>query len=1052
MIELDLLSDNVVRALGSTLIHFVWQGALIAAVLAGVRLFVRRPERRYVISCAALVVMVLMAAVTFSMHVSVDTPLPAANNGVAASGVYTQVRASGLPGMTEYVSEPERVPHRPVGWERLVGLVQQFTPEIVMGWLFGVLALSVRMLGGCWVCYRLRRTGIQDLPDHLAQRVDKLIDRLGIRQKVRVVVSTKAAVPMVVGILRPIVLFPASSLLGLSPDQLQAVLVHELTHVRRYDNLVNLFQHVVETIFFYHPAVWWVSRCIRVEREHCCDDAAAAASDPHSYAVALAALEELRAPRLAAAATDGSLLHRIRRLLAIDTTEGIGKGRSAMLSYVAPVLVALVVATVAIRGVQAEEANVAVDVAPALPHGGSTLASCMTPMMQLMSGPEWSHDRIQGVMGHAFYFPMKEGAGSVMHDDIDWGIAMRYLKGFGVSKKFNSTKNGRKNKPIDLPALKAEARDAVQASLEKGVPALVWQPMSPEMKANHGHAYCWGLIVGYNESDETYSVRHPFVEDTYTVRYDAIGHADGAEWFNIQIFDRPSIDDEKAMHLNALKNAVAFSKGTRFEKPKRRGVFGLASYEMWGKAFDAEEVPPENSRWHTKVLRERRTAAAGYARELAKIFPDAAEPLNAAANHYDREVEILEPLWVLCDANAEKNTLTAADRATAQKIIGQAFDAERAAVAELETALKALGVNAKTGTRTGANTEGKPIMDVRVDVQPAKPHYGTSMVACLNPIMEVAGKPEWTMARLQGVLGHAFHFEMRERAGTVYHDAPDWSFGHKRVKDIGTFKTVAVLVKDKETDRVAALGEARDFVVEGLKRGMPAMAWSPISPAIKAGPPPHAVCWGLIVGYNEEAETYTVRHPWVKEQYTVRYDEIGPEGGADWLNFKVLEKPHAADDKGMHAEALRNAVQFAHGVQYSDKTFTRPNGKKVKPYGFAAYETWREAFVSGEELGSPPRRQGHNADMLKFKRQAAADYLREMVEVFPTAAEALAAGAGHYDREQEVAHELSYLFGKIGKRKTMTKEERERAAELISQALEAERAAVGKIEVALTML
>ena len=106
-----------------------------------------------------------------------------------------------------------------------------------------------------------------------------------------------------IGWLRPVILFPASALTGLSAEQLEALLAHELAHIRRYDYLVNLLQTTVETLFFYHPAVWWVSAQVRQEREHCCDDlAVAACGDVLTYARALTALEQLRGsePQLAA--------------------------------------------------------------------------------------------------------------------------------------------------------------------------------------------------------------------------------------------------------------------------------------------------------------------------------------------------------------------------------------------------------------------------------------------------------------------------------------------------------------------------------------------------------------------------------------------------------------------------------------------------------------------------------------------------------------------------------------------------------------------------------
>jgi hypothetical protein len=130
--------------------------------------------------------------------------------------------------------------------------------------------------------------------------------------------STRADVPAVIGYFRPMLLLPVSALSGMSSQQLEAVIAHELAHVRRHDYVVNVFQQFAENLLFFHPAVWWVSGQIRKEREHCCDDLAVlACGDVLSYASALLNLEEQRgrAPRLAVAATGGSLVGRVRRLL-----------------------------------------------------------------------------------------------------------------------------------------------------------------------------------------------------------------------------------------------------------------------------------------------------------------------------------------------------------------------------------------------------------------------------------------------------------------------------------------------------------------------------------------------------------------------------------------------------------------------------------------------------------------------------------------------------------------------------------------------------------------
>jgi beta-lactamase regulating signal transducer with metallopeptidase domain len=184
---------------------------------------------------------------------------------------------------------------------------------MVQLWVVGVMGLSCRWLHGSRWIRHVKTFDIESLDPEWMLRLQDLCWRLRIK-------SALVEVPMVVGWLRPVILLPASALSGLSPDQLEAILAHELAHVHRHDYLVNAFQNLVETLMFYHPAVWWISRCIREEREHCCDDLVVrVCGDRVIYVRALVALEEARGlPRLALAATGGSLLHRVRRLLGVS--------------------------------------------------------------------------------------------------------------------------------------------------------------------------------------------------------------------------------------------------------------------------------------------------------------------------------------------------------------------------------------------------------------------------------------------------------------------------------------------------------------------------------------------------------------------------------------------------------------------------------------------------------------------------------------------------------------------------------------------------------------
>jgi beta-lactamase regulating signal transducer with metallopeptidase domain len=244
------------------------------------------------------------------------------------------------------------------------GIFKSILPYLVLGWLIGVFGLSVWHLGGWAQLQRLRRRMVKPVEASLHSKLRELSELLGIHRAVQLMESALVRVPTVVGWLRPVILLPASALTGLSCEQLEALLAHELAHIRRYDYLVNMLQTVVEILGFYHPAVWWVSHKIRVERENCCDDLAVRiCGDKVRYAKALTSMEEIRGGRagLAVAANGVSLLGRIRRLV------GKGSRENKRCSWVPAVITLLLIlslaipTTLALTGQTREKANVEVE-------------------------------------------------------------------------------------------------------------------------------------------------------------------------------------------------------------------------------------------------------------------------------------------------------------------------------------------------------------------------------------------------------------------------------------------------------------------------------------------------------------------------------------------------------------------------------------------------------------------------------------------------------------------------------------------------------------------
>ena len=331
---ITLLNQPWTERLGWTLLHFLWQGILAASLyalaraLAGDRISARA---RYAIACAFLLTMVAAPVLTCWR---LGESGPAARIGKVMDSSLRQLAP-------EVAYSPVDDPWR------------QAMPEIVMVWFAGAAACSLRLFMGVVAAAALRRSLHAPAPVEWQRTLDRLIERMRVSRSVRLLTTDRVNSPSVIGWIRPVILAPAGMLCGLAPDQVEALLAHELAHIRRHDYLVNVLQGVAESLLFYHPAVWWISNQIRAEREHCCDDLAVAASgDVLVYARALAALESMRPAYLKAAlsANDGSLLRRIRRLTNHPAAAYSPAGWGAALSLGA--LLLLGIAGVAVTGAQ----------------------------------------------------------------------------------------------------------------------------------------------------------------------------------------------------------------------------------------------------------------------------------------------------------------------------------------------------------------------------------------------------------------------------------------------------------------------------------------------------------------------------------------------------------------------------------------------------------------------------------------------------------------------------------------------------------------------------
>ena len=282
----------MIAHLGWTLLHFLWQGALIASVagLGMVALRNRSPQARYALACAALFACIAWPAADLAARLIV----PAGSGDVA-----------GLAGFGAGAAPTVA----PLDW------LHNHLAAIVLAWAICACALSLRMAAGLWWIAQAARSTRIDAA--WQARVNAMAGRFGITRAVHLRIVDTIASPVTAGFWRPVVLLPASLLTGMPPTLLEALIAHELGHVKRADYLVNLVQNVVETLLFYHPAVWWLSRCIRTERERIADDLAAQHVGERPLAIALSELEKHQFAHhdLALAANGGDLMSRITRLL-----------------------------------------------------------------------------------------------------------------------------------------------------------------------------------------------------------------------------------------------------------------------------------------------------------------------------------------------------------------------------------------------------------------------------------------------------------------------------------------------------------------------------------------------------------------------------------------------------------------------------------------------------------------------------------------------------------------------------------------------------------------
>jgi beta-lactamase regulating signal transducer with metallopeptidase domain len=344
-----------VQAIAWTLIHFCWQAAAIAAVYRALSLLAARrsSNTRYLLALGALLLMVAASVATFAFEMRAGASSITVPGTVSALETFTfspvttpPSSATQSPAPPANTAQPRAAFNPPIISLPVLPLsILRFIDGL---WLLGVLTLSLRSLGGWWLIRRLRATATLEASAAVLASFRRISAALGLRRRVLLRVSSAVAGPVTVGALRALVLLPLSAATSLGPDELEVVLAHELAHVRRADFFWNLIQTVAETLFFFHPAVWWLGSRIRHERELCCDDLAlTVCPNPVVYANALFQLEQQRSRQLnLAMALDGhqparTLRMRIARILGEPQATSANRGPFSLAAAAAVLVVLL---------------------------------------------------------------------------------------------------------------------------------------------------------------------------------------------------------------------------------------------------------------------------------------------------------------------------------------------------------------------------------------------------------------------------------------------------------------------------------------------------------------------------------------------------------------------------------------------------------------------------------------------------------------------------------------------------------------------------------------
>ncbi|HET7115494.1 MAG TPA: M56 family metallopeptidase, partial [Hanamia sp.] len=305
MDQFSFLYSPAAQALGYTLVYSLWQSFIVFICLRLILRFISNASARfkYVISYFAHIAIVTWFIITFLQQLSLRQ----------SEYLSVQIMQHGL--------LPQQVFHDPatISTGFSLSFLNNYFPLLTVIYLIGIMWFSIGLMLNYFQTIRFRINGLSDLDSEWLDHIDTLAQKMGIHQPVYIYISRYIATPIMAGFFRPVILLPLAAVNNLSPDQIEAILLHELAHIRRNDYLLNLVQSVIDTILFFNPFARWISKNIREEREKCCDELVLQLSDPFPYARALLALEEFghnnQTLAMAAVNKRSQLLHRIKNIM-----------------------------------------------------------------------------------------------------------------------------------------------------------------------------------------------------------------------------------------------------------------------------------------------------------------------------------------------------------------------------------------------------------------------------------------------------------------------------------------------------------------------------------------------------------------------------------------------------------------------------------------------------------------------------------------------------------------------------------------------------------------